>query len=133
MIPNIERSIFSLTDAIFLLDNSFAFTELSNILEANNIHAVFSTLVSTIRTFLYAEKLLSSNYKPTEVQSFLKIHPYTFEKIQKNMRNSREIRALFSEFIALDKRTKTGEGIGNNDDALRLGLEKAILCLQKNK
>lgn len=132
VIPEIETSIFTLTDAIFTLDSSLAYRELINILETHNIHYVFSTLVSTLRTFLYAAKLLSSSYEPTEVQSLLKIHPYAFEKMRKNMKHSKRIEALFSEFISLDKRTKTGEGIGDTDDALRIGLEKAILCLQKN-
>jgi len=125
VIPTIETSIFSLTDAI-------AHRELINILETHNIHYVFSTLVSTLRTFLYAAKLLSSSYEPSEVQSLLKIHPYVFEKMRKNMKHSKRIEILFYEFITLDKRMKTGEGIGDTDDALRLGLEKAILCLQKN-
>lgn len=120
VIPNIETSIFSLTDAIFSLDSTLAYTEFSNTLESNNIHAVFSTLVSTLRTFLYASKLLSSGYEPARVQSLLKIHPYAFEKMRKNRRYSRNIEVLFSEFIVLDKRTKTGEGIGDTDDALRL-------------
>lgn len=132
VIPTIETSIFSLTDAIFLLDNATAYRELMSILETHNIHYVFSTLVSTLRTFLYATKLLSMNYDPNTVQSLLKIHPYAFEKMRKNMKHSNRIESLFSEFIILDKRTKTGEGIGDTDDALRLGLEKAILCLQKN-
>lgn len=132
VIPEIETSIFTLTDAIFTLDSSLAYRELINILETHNIHYVFSTLVSTLRTFLYAAKLLSSSYEPSEVQSLLKIHPYAFEKMRKNMKHSKRIEALFSEFIFLDKRTKTGEGIGDTDDALRIGLEKAILCLQKN-
>lgn len=131
VIPTIETSIFSLTDAIFMLDSPLAHHELINILETHNIHYVFSTLVSTLRTFLYATKLLSSSYEPSNVQSLLKIHPYAFEKMKKNMRYSKRMEVLFSEFIVLDKRTKTGEGIGDTDDALRLGLEKAILCLQK--
>ncbi|MDD2892236.1 MAG: DNA polymerase III subunit delta [Candidatus Gracilibacteria bacterium] len=131
VIPTIETSIFTLTDAVFLLDNSTAHRELLQILETHNIHQVFTTLISTIRTFLYVAKLLSMNYEPSEVQSLLKIHPYAFEKMRKNMKHRKRIESLFSEFITLDKRTKTGEGIGDTDDALRLGLEKAILCLQK--
>jgi hypothetical protein len=72
------------------------------------------------------------NYESSEVQSLLKIHPYAFEKMRKNMKHTKRIESLFSEFITLDRRTKIGEGIGDTDDALRLGLEKAILCLQKN-
>lgn len=132
VIPMIETSIFSLTDAIFLLDNSTAHRELISILDTHNIHQTFTTLLSTLRTFLYATKLLSSGYEPGSVQSLLKIHPYAFEKMRKNMRNSERIGALFSELVTLDRRTKTGEGIGDTDDALRIGLEKAILCLQKN-
>ena len=132
VIPTIETSIFSLTDALFLLDSALAHRELLAILETHNIHYVFSTLQSTLRTFLYASKLLSMSYEPSNVQSLLKIHPYAFEKMRKNMRHSERIKALFSTFVILDKQTKTGEGIGDTDDALRLGLEKAILCLQKN-
>lgn len=132
VIPTIETSIFSLTDAIFLLDDSTAYRELINILETHNIHQTFTTLVSTIRTFLYATKLLSSGYEPGNVQSLLKIHPYAFEKMRRNMRNTERIGILFSELVILDRRTKTGEGIGDADDALWLGLEKAILCLQKS-
>ncbi|NDK19332.1 DNA polymerase III subunit delta [Candidatus Gracilibacteria bacterium] len=132
VIPTIETSIFSLTDALFLLDSALAYRELLAILETHNIHYVFSTLQSTLRTFLYASKLLSMSYEPSNVQSLLKIHPYAFEKMRKNMRHSERIKALFSTFVILDKQTKTGEGIGDTDDALRLGLEKAILCLQKN-
>lgn len=132
VIPTMETSIFSLTDALFTLDSVIAYRELTSILETHNIHYVFSTLVSTLRTFLYAAKLLSMHYEPSNVQTILKIHPYAFEKMRKNMRNSDRMSILFSEFVVLDKRTKTGEGIGDTDDALRLGLEKAILCLQKN-
>lgn len=132
IIPTIETSIFSLTDAIFILDNAFAYQELNNILETHNIHQIFTTLVSTLRTFLYAAKLLSLKHEPSDVLSLLKIHPYAFEKMRKNMKNSPRIQTLFSELILLDKRMKTGEGIGDGDDALRIGLEKAILCLQKN-
>ncbi len=109
IIPTIETSIFSLTDAIFVLDNAFAYKELTNILETHNIHQIFTTLVSTLRTFLYAAKLLSSGYEPSNVLSLLKIHPYAFEKMRKNMRNSERIQILFSELILLDKRMKTGE------------------------
>lgn len=131
IIPTIETSIFSLTDAIFILDNAFAYQELTNILETHNIHQIFTTLVSTLRTFLYAEKLLSSGYEPNIVLSLLKIHPYTFEKMRKNIKNIIRIQSVFSELITLDKRIKTGEGISDTDNALRLGLEKTILCLQK--
>ncbi len=130
--PNIETSIFNLTDALFALDNALAYKECINILETHNIHYVFSSLVSTLRNFLYAQKLISMNYEPSQVQSLLKIHPYVFEKMKKNMKYSSRIRVLFSELILLDKRTKTGEGIGDGDDALRIGLEKSILCLQKS-
>ncbi|MDD5377480.1 MAG: DNA polymerase III subunit delta [Candidatus Gracilibacteria bacterium] len=133
VIPTIETSVFTLTDAVFVLDNSLAYRELLNILETHNIHYVFSTLMSTIRTFLYAAKLLSSGYEPGSVQSLLKIHPYAFEKMRKNMKYSDKIGILYSEFVDLDRRIKTGEGIGDTDDALRIGLEKAILCLQKNE
>ncbi len=132
VIPTIETSIFTLTDAIFTLDSSVAHREFKSILETHNIHYIFSTLVSTLRTFLYATKLLSASYEPNNVQSLLKIHPYAFEKMRKNMRYSKKIEALFSEFVDLDKRTKTGEGIGDGDEALELGIEKMILCLQKN-
>lgn len=109
VIPTIETSIFSLTDAVFLLDSSAAHRELMNILETHNIHQVFTTLVSTLRTFLYAAKLLSLSYESSNVQSLLKIHPFAFEKMRKNMRNAQRIGMLFSEFVALDKRIKTGE------------------------
>lgn len=132
VIPTIETSIFTLTDAIFTLDSSLSHQNLIQILETHNIHYVFSTLVSTLRTFLYVAKLLSMSYEPSSIQALLKTNPYVFEKMRKNMKHSKRISILFSEFIALDKRTKTGEGIGDTDDALRLGLEKAILCLQKN-
>ena len=130
--PTIETSIFTLTDALFLLDSSITHRELMSILDTHNVHYVFSTLMSTLRTFLYASKLLDANYEPSTVQSLLKIHPYAFEKMRKNMRHATRIQALFSEFVALDKRIKTGEGIGDGDEALKLGLEKSILCLQKN-
>jgi DNA polymerase III delta subunit len=132
VIPTIETSIFTLTDAIFTLDSSVAHREFIHILESHNIHYIFSTLVSTLRTFLYAQKLLSAHYEPGNVQSLLKIHPYAFEKMRKNMRYSKRIELLFSEFIDLDRRTKTGEGIGDSDEALSLWVEKALLCLQKN-
>lgn len=129
--PTIETSIFTLTDALFLLDSSVAYKELISTLDTHNVHYVFSTLVSTLRTFLYAAKLLASNYEASTVQSLLKIHPYAFEKMRKNMRHIDRIKSLFSEFVTLDKRIKTGEWIGDGDEALRLALEKSILCLQK--
>lgn len=131
VIPTIETSIFSLTDAILILDSATAYREFSSILETHNIHQISTTLLSTLRTFLYAAKLLGLKYDPTEVQSALKIHPYAFEKMRKNMKNSIRIEKLFSEMVTLDRRVKTGDGIGDTDDALRIGLEKAILCLQK--
>ncbi len=109
VLPTIETSIFSLTDAIFALDNSLAHKELTSILETHNIHQIFTTLISTLRTFLYAAKLLSARYEPSEVQSLLKIHPYAFEKMRKNMKYKDRIRSLFSELVMLDKRIKTGE------------------------
>jgi DNA polymerase III delta subunit len=109
VIPTIETSIFSLTDAIFTLDSVVAYRELMSILDMHNIHYVFSTLVSTLRTFLYAEKLLSMSYEASMVQSLLKIHPYAFEKMRKNMKYSKQIHQLFSDCVRLDKRTKTGE------------------------
>lgn len=109
VIPTIETSIFSLTDAVFLLDSSTAHRELMNILETHNIHQVFTTLVSTLRTFLYAAKLLSMRYESSNVQSLLKIHPFAFEKMRKNIRNAQRLSILFSDFVNLDRRVKTGE------------------------
>jgi DNA polymerase III delta subunit len=87
IIPTIETSIFSLTDAILILNSAFAHQELTNILETHNIHQIFTTLISTLRTFLYAAKLLASGYEPNTVLSLLKIHPYAFEKMRKNIKN----------------------------------------------
>lgn len=109
VIPAIETSVFSLTDAVFGLSSTTAFRELTSILETHNIHQIFTTLVSTLRTFLYAAKLLSLRYEPGTVQSLLKIHPYAFEKMRKSIRNAPRMGVLFSEFVALDKRIKTGE------------------------
>ena len=131
IIPTIETSIFSLTDAIFMGNRKVAYNEFINILETHNIHQIFTTLISTLRNFLYVAKLLAAGYESREVLTLLKIHPYAFEKMQKHLKNAEKIQILFSELIVLDKRIKTGEGIGDTDDALRLGLEKAILCLQK--
>lgn len=131
VVPTVETSVFSLTDAVFGLDTALAYRKLGDILETHNIHQVFTTLLSTVRTFLYAAQLLAFRYTPNEVQTCLKIHPYAFEKMHKNIRNAPNIRLLFSELVSLDRRVKTGEGIGDTDDALRIGLEKAILCLQK--
>ncbi len=107
--PNIETSIFHITDAIFALDNTLAYKEFIDILETNNIHYVFSSLMSTLRTFLYAERLISMSYEPSQVPSLLKIHPYAFEKMRKNMKHASQIRSLFFDLVVLDKRIKTGE------------------------
>lgn len=131
VLPSIETSVFSLTDAVFSLDPIVAHREYISILSTHNIHQIATTLLSTLRNFLYASVLLSRKYDPSEVSSALKIHPYAFEKMRKNMRNAPRIASLFSELVRLDGRVKVGDGIGDSDDALKIGLEKAILCLQK--
>lgn len=128
---NIETSIFGLTDAILALDAQKSHTELVKILETHNIHQIFTTILSTLRTFLYMGKLLGYSYDPETVKTALKIHPFAFDKMRKRLVVERRIASLFSEMVRLDRRVKTGEGIGDTDDALRLGLEKAILSLQK--
>lgn len=109
VMPNIETSVFTLTDSLFLLESSTAHRELMSILDTHNVHYVFATILSTLRTFLYAGKLLISHYEGDTVQSLLKIHPYAFEKMRKNMKHRERIQKLFSEFVLLDKRIKTGE------------------------
>lgn len=91
VIPTVETSIFTLTDALFSLDSSTAHREFLNILETHNIHQVFTTLLSTLRTFLYVEKLLTLRYEPLKIQSALNMKSYPFEKMQKNMRHGERI------------------------------------------
>ncbi|EKD29554.1 MAG: hypothetical protein ACD_78C00360G0002 [uncultured bacterium (gcode 4)] len=131
VLSNIESSIFALTDAIFALDSVRAHAEFLRIIETHNIHQTFTTLISTLRTFLYSARLIELKYGATEVRTILKIHPFAFEKMQRFTKFTPRIRAVFDAFLLLDRRVKVGEGIGDTDDALRLGIEKTILCLQK--
>lgn len=101
------------------------------ILENHNIHQVFTTILSTLRTFLYLARLSELRYGPEQIKSALKVHPFVFDKMRKRLGSYDRVSSLFSELVALDRRMKTGEGIGDTDDALRIGIEKAILCLQK--
>lgn len=86
VMPTIETSIFSLTDAIFVLDPVASHREFSRIVEIHNIHYIFASLLSQIRTFLYAVKFMSLGYTPSETQTLFRIHPYAFEKMRKNMK-----------------------------------------------
>lgn len=129
--PSIESSIFVLTDALFVLDAKKALRELDRILDSGNIHQVFATVLGSLRNYLYVQRLLQYGYPADEIRTNLKIHPFVFEKLQKSSRVIAPMNRLFETLVDLDRRAKTGEGIGDTDDALLVGLQKAILHLQK--
>ena len=107
IVPNLETSIFGLTDALVELDSAKSHREFIRILETNNIHQVFSTIMSTLRTFLYVCKLTELRYGADEVKAALKVHPFVYDKMKKRLSAHARIASLFGELVTLDRRTKT--------------------------
>ncbi|EKD65883.1 MAG: hypothetical protein ACD_49C00077G0011 [uncultured bacterium (gcode 4)] len=130
VIPEIEISIFELTDAIQELNSMKWISSLKTILDSNSIFQVFSVIMSNLRNFLYINFLLEKWFKKDEIVSVLKIHPFLVEKTR-NVRNIWVLKSLFANLLKIDKQSKTGELIWDWENALRLALEKEILNLKK--
>jgi len=130
VIPEIEISIFELTDAISELNSMKGISALKTILDSNSIFQVFSVIISNLRNFLYINFLLEKWFKKDEIVSTLKIHPFLVDKTR-NVRNIWVLKALFANLLKIDKQSKTGELIWDGENALRLALEKEILNLKK--
>ncbi|MDD2487549.1 MAG: DNA polymerase III subunit delta [Candidatus Gracilibacteria bacterium] len=129
VIPEIEISIFQLTDAIFELNPKKSIDSLNLILETNNIFQVFSTIMSNMRTFLYIIYLSKDGLSKNEIVSLLGIHPFIYDK-SKNI-NPVKIKELFEKFVDIDKKSKSGELIQDSDNGIRLALEKSLINLKK--
>lgn len=130
VIPEIEISIFELTDAVMEQNTMKWIRALKTILDSNSIFQVFSVIMSNLRNFLYINYLLEKWFKKEEIISTLKIHPFLVDKT-KNVKNILGIKALFANLLKIDKQSKTGELIWDGENALRLALEKEILNLKK--
>lgn len=130
VIPEIEISIFELTDAVMEQNTMKGIRALKTILDSNSIFQVFSVIMSNLRNFLYINFLLEKWFKKDEIVNTLKIHPFLVDKT-KNVKNIWGMKALFADLLKIDKQSKTGELIWDGENALRLALEKEILNLKK--
>ncbi|MCK9272411.1 DNA polymerase III subunit delta [Candidatus Gracilibacteria bacterium] len=130
VIPEIEISIFELTDAIAEQNTMKGISSLKTILDSNSVFQVFSVIMSNLRNFLYINYLLEKGFKKDEIVSTLKIHPFLVDKTR-NVKNINNLKVLFKNLVKIDKQSKTGELIGDGENALRLALEKEILNLKK--
>jgi DNA polymerase III delta subunit len=130
VIPEIEISIFELTDAIAEQNTMKWISSLKTILDSNSVFQVFSVIMSNLRNFLYINYLLEKWFKKDEIVSTLKIHPFLVDKTR-NVKNINNLKVLFKNLVKIDKQSKTGELIWDWENALRLALEKEILNLKK--
>ena len=71
VIPEIEISIFQLTDAIAEMNSKKSIENLNIILETNNVFQVFSTIMSSLRTVLYMDLLAKNGLNKSDTVSTL--------------------------------------------------------------
>jgi DNA polymerase III delta subunit len=133
IIPHMEISIFALTDALISGNVSESLAVLDRLIhvENHNIHQIFAATLSTLRNFLYVGTMLSRGCPPARLSEFLTMHPFVLKKHIDQKKSFSALMKFFSTLVALDRKTKTGEGIGDARDELLIGLEHAILLLKK--
>ena len=128
IIPEIEISIFQLTDAIAEMNFRQAIANLNIILETNSVFQVFSTIMSNLRTSIYIHYLISIWLWKNEIIETLWIHPFLFDKAKRL--NIWKIKKLFENLVTIDKKAKTWELIWESEHWLRLAIEKSLLNLK---
>ncbi len=135
IVPEIEVSIFKITDAIFELNPKIAILNFNKLLETNNIFQIFSSIVSNIRSFLYIHFLIDNKYTKNDVIKILQIHPYVFEKAISYKQNKKYIYSFFNNLLQIDLWSKIWNLIWDWENSVKLSLEKVILNLKnlKNK
>ena len=132
VVPEIEVSIFQLTDAIFALDTKKAARSLDEILQNSNIFSLFSAVISNLRNYLYVTRLHDLGLKKEEIARELKMHPFVVEKSLNNSSKAKILKDFFSKLIDIDRKSKSWELVWDQDIALKTALQKVILDLKKD-
>lgn len=107
VVPEIEVSIFQLTDAIFALDTKKAARSLDEILQNSNIFSLFSAVISNLRNYLYVTRLHDLGLKKEEIARELKMHPFVVEKSLNNSSKAKILKDFFSKLIDIDRKSKS--------------------------
>lgn len=131
--PEIEISIFQFLDRLFELNYDKALDNLVEILDNSKIEPTFAAIMTNIRKYLFTIYLHKSGIIDSVIIENLKLHPYVFQKIINNSKNYWTILYLYNSLILVDIKSKVWTLIWDNEESVKLAIEKEILDLKKNK
>lgn len=131
VIPEMEVSIFKFIDSILELNSKQATYDLDLILETSNIYQIFSSIITNLRSLLYIQTLMEEKISKEKIIAVLGVHPFIFEKARINYKSLKILRYFFSKLIEIDKKAKIWDLVWDQENSIRLALEKEIFNLQK--
>ncbi len=121
-----EHDAFELTDALGRRDGKTALRVLGTLLEAGEKpEMIVGAIVWTFRNLLMVQELLTSGKSTAQIQSVLRLHPYSLEKLLRQARflDNGTVRRLYGRLAAVDLQLKSS---GNDG---RMILENLICSL----
>lgn len=129
--PNIETTIFILTDNLGLKKRRASLQSLKKLIDsgANLIPSIF-TIASHFRTLIQVKECLSKNMQKPAIIKKLKKHPFAITKAIDQCKNftPQSLKEIYQKLLEIDIAMKTGKIKMTTEDQseLRLSLEKII-------
>ena len=122
-----SSTVWTLTDALTAGDRRTAHRILRELLRSNNIFALHAIILGTLRTYLAIHTLHDEGMDVAHIAAALEKKPFMVEKSLRQARMRRQIVVLFTEMVDIERRSKTGRGIGESEESMQLLMEMAIL------
>lgn len=133
VIPELEVSIFNFINNFYVDDTKSALKNLELLLENSNIFGIFAGLMGNLRNFLYICILSDLSYSKENIISTLKINPFVATKGIENKKHFNKILRLYKNLANLDHKSKIGEIMWDQEEWVKLELQKIIFNLKKTK
>lgn len=127
IVPELEESVFIIIDLIISWNNKNKILDSINVLLNDiNIYALYNTLVSNLRFYVYIWKLKSLKYSSNDITKMLKLWNRSW-LIDKKKYDYLRIKKIYLLLIDLDKKNKTWELLWTTDNDFKFEIEKIIL------
>lgn len=130
--PSREDAIFKALDAIVLLQTELARIILLDLLKRESPWALFSSLITNLRTIVYILTFRSYNI-PNDTIVALGIHPYVVQKTKWDEKLRKKLTSMLESLIESDRDLKTGKWLSDPELWILMAIDRGLFGLQKEK
>jgi len=125
--PEFEESIFVFIDTLLTKNSQKIFSEFRNILWYSNIYAVYQSILTNIRVFLYIELLKHQKKSSLEISDILKLWNRAFLINKSHKSTFKDLQELYKNLLGFDKNMKFWKLISSDEKYLSEEIEKIFL------